>query len=184
MGRRTDRARTPGLWIATNALPATGGHPFYQRLNRILDRHDFNAFVEAQCTPFFSSGTKIREAIRIALKSIRSTGSPLPDHPRSFRPIQRRPCYSLSPAGHYKRFHCHYFGLRRPCGTWCGRDAVRLSYDDRQLPARLNDVWTVRRSRARRVGKLSSVRRRRDPYSGRAARRPADRSAARQRRAE
>jgi hypothetical protein len=25
MGRRTDRARTPGLWIATNELPVTGG---------------------------------------------------------------------------------------------------------------------------------------------------------------
>ena len=55
MGRRTDRARTPGLWIAANALPATGGHPFYQRLNQILDRHDFDAFVEAQCTPFYAA---------------------------------------------------------------------------------------------------------------------------------
>ena len=27
MSRRKDRARTPGLWIATNALPVTGGHP-------------------------------------------------------------------------------------------------------------------------------------------------------------
>jgi hypothetical protein len=30
MGRRKDRARTPGLWIAANELPPTGGHPFYQ----------------------------------------------------------------------------------------------------------------------------------------------------------
>ena len=29
MGRRKNRARTPGLWIATNELPRTGGHPFY-----------------------------------------------------------------------------------------------------------------------------------------------------------
>jgi transposase len=54
MGRRKDRARTPGLWIATNALPPTGGHPFYQRLNRVLDAHAFDEFVEAQCAPFYA----------------------------------------------------------------------------------------------------------------------------------
>ena len=55
MGRRKDRARTPGLWIATNELPVTGGHPFYQRLNQILDTHAFDAFVEAQCAPFYAA---------------------------------------------------------------------------------------------------------------------------------
>ena len=56
MGRRKDRARTPGLWIATNELPRTGGHPFYQRLNQVLDAHAFDAFVEAQCVPFYAEG--------------------------------------------------------------------------------------------------------------------------------
>ena len=55
MGRRKDRARTPGLWIATNELPVTGGHPFYQRLNQVLDTHGFDAFVEAQCAPFYAT---------------------------------------------------------------------------------------------------------------------------------
>ena len=54
MGRRQDRARTPGLWIATNEPSVTGGHPFYQRLNQVLDRHAFDAFVEAQCAPFYA----------------------------------------------------------------------------------------------------------------------------------
>jgi transposase len=54
MGRRRDRARTPGLWIATNELPRTGGHPFYQRLNGMLDEHAFDEFVEAQCAPFYA----------------------------------------------------------------------------------------------------------------------------------
>jgi len=54
MGRRKDRARTPGLWIATNELPPTGGHPFYQRLNRVLDDHAFDDFVEAQCASFYA----------------------------------------------------------------------------------------------------------------------------------
>jgi transposase len=55
MGRRKARARTPGLWIATNELPATGGHPFYQRLNQILDSHGFDDFVERQCAPFYAA---------------------------------------------------------------------------------------------------------------------------------
>src|SRR3954462_4106587 len=55
MGRRTNRTRTPGLWIATNELPATGGHPFYQRLNQVLDTHAFDTFVEAQCAPFYAA---------------------------------------------------------------------------------------------------------------------------------
>ena len=55
MGRRKDRARTPGLWIATNELPRTGGHPFYQRLNQVLDQHGFDDSVEAQCAPFYAA---------------------------------------------------------------------------------------------------------------------------------
>jgi transposase len=42
------------LWIATNELPPTGGHPFYQRLNRVLDDHAFDDFVEAQCASFYA----------------------------------------------------------------------------------------------------------------------------------
>lgn len=55
MSRRKDGARTPGLWVATNELPRTGGHPFYQRLNHILDAHGFDEFVEAQCAPFYAA---------------------------------------------------------------------------------------------------------------------------------
>jgi len=55
MGRRKDRAQTPGLWIAANELPPTGGHPFYQRLNQVLDAHAFDDFVEAQCAPFYAA---------------------------------------------------------------------------------------------------------------------------------
>jgi transposase len=55
MGRRTDKGRTPGLWVAANELPRTGGHPFYQRLNAILDAHGFDDFVEAQCASFYAT---------------------------------------------------------------------------------------------------------------------------------
>jgi Transposase domain (DUF772) len=35
-------------------LPPTGGHPFYQRLNQVLDAQGFDEFVEAQCAPFYA----------------------------------------------------------------------------------------------------------------------------------
>ena len=43
------------MWIATNELPSTGGHPFYQRLNHFLDAHGFDDFVEAQCAAFYAA---------------------------------------------------------------------------------------------------------------------------------
>ena len=54
MGRREDRARTPALWNATNELPQTGGHPFYQRLNQISDEHGFDN-VATQCRAFYAA---------------------------------------------------------------------------------------------------------------------------------
>ena len=35
--------------------PTTGGHPFYRRLNQVLDTHNFDDFVEAQCASFYDA---------------------------------------------------------------------------------------------------------------------------------
>ena len=55
MGRRRIGDGRRKLWIAVNELPVTGGHPFYQRLNQVLDAHGFDAFVEAQCASFYAT---------------------------------------------------------------------------------------------------------------------------------
>ena len=55
MGKKK-RARQDVLWVATRDLPASPGHPFYQRLNRILDGHGFDAFVEGLCRRFYAPG--------------------------------------------------------------------------------------------------------------------------------
>ena len=39
--------------VSTADLPRGGGHPFFERLNRILDAAGFDAFVEGLCTPFY-----------------------------------------------------------------------------------------------------------------------------------
>ncbi|MGH9143371.1 MAG: transposase, partial [Vicinamibacterales bacterium] len=43
------------LWIAVTDLPASPAHPFYARLNAILDAHGFDRFVEDQCRPFYAA---------------------------------------------------------------------------------------------------------------------------------
>src|SRR6202051_4152260 len=46
MGRRKKRVRQEGLWTPTAALPVSASHPFYQRLNQILDEKKFDEYVE------------------------------------------------------------------------------------------------------------------------------------------
>jgi len=43
------------LWVATDDLPKSPGHPFYTRLNALLDAHAFDHFVEAQCREFYAA---------------------------------------------------------------------------------------------------------------------------------
>jgi transposase len=52
MGKRTSE-QAP-LWIPTTELPVSPGHPFYRRLNEILDAAGFDRFVEEQCRPFYA----------------------------------------------------------------------------------------------------------------------------------
>jgi len=42
------------LWIPTTELAQSPGHPFYERLNKILAGAGFDAFVEKLCAPFYA----------------------------------------------------------------------------------------------------------------------------------
>src|SRR5687768_8102427 len=42
------------LWVATSDLPASPGHPFYARLNAVLEAHAFDRFVEDLCRRFYA----------------------------------------------------------------------------------------------------------------------------------
>ena len=52
MGKR--KSEQAPLWIPTTELPVSPGHPFYVRLNEILDTAGFDRFVEEQCRPFYA----------------------------------------------------------------------------------------------------------------------------------
>src|SRR6516225_1356366 len=55
MGTRQRRERTEDLWIPVSELPRSASHPFYERLNQILDEHDFDSFVEDRCRRFYAT---------------------------------------------------------------------------------------------------------------------------------
>jgi transposase len=42
------------FWINTTSVAASPGHPFYQQLNRLLDKHGFDRFVESRCERFYA----------------------------------------------------------------------------------------------------------------------------------
>jgi transposase len=52
MGKRTSE-QAP-MWVAATDLPASPGHPFYARLNAILDEAGFDRFAEDQCEQFYA----------------------------------------------------------------------------------------------------------------------------------
>lgn len=52
MGKRTSE-QAP-MWVAASDLPASPGHPFYARLNTILDDAGFDRFAEEQCEQFYA----------------------------------------------------------------------------------------------------------------------------------
>ena len=54
MGKRRLRAKQASMWVARTDLPRSAAHPFYTRLNRILDRADFDSYVESLCQRFYA----------------------------------------------------------------------------------------------------------------------------------
>jgi transposase len=53
MGTRRKRERQQDLWIAASDVVETPGNAFYDRLNQILERHEFDAKVERLCRKFY-----------------------------------------------------------------------------------------------------------------------------------
>lgn len=53
MGRRRKR-RQKSLWIESASVKGSPGHPFYERLNRVLEEHEFDAMVERECSRFYA----------------------------------------------------------------------------------------------------------------------------------
>src|SRR2546422_7763268 len=54
MGTRRQRQRQEPLWITHTELARAPGHPFYKRLNQLLDEGKFDEFAEKECAKFYA----------------------------------------------------------------------------------------------------------------------------------
>jgi transposase len=54
MGKRKRKSLQQNMWVATQDLPRSASHPFYGRLNRVLEKADFDSYVERLCAPFYA----------------------------------------------------------------------------------------------------------------------------------
>jgi IS5 family transposase len=56
MGKR--RQRQEALFITTEGLPKSAGHPFYRKLNQLLAEADFDRWVERRCERYYATEEK------------------------------------------------------------------------------------------------------------------------------
>jgi transposase len=54
MGTREHRRRQEQLWVTHTELATAPGHPFYTRLNQLLDQEKFDEFAELECARFYA----------------------------------------------------------------------------------------------------------------------------------
>ena len=47
MGKRRPAARQRSMWVASADLRRSAGHPFYERMNRVINEAGFDGLVEA-----------------------------------------------------------------------------------------------------------------------------------------
>jgi len=55
MGTRQGQQKQEEIWIANVDVARSPGHPFYQRLNELLDAEKFDPFVEGLCRRFYAA---------------------------------------------------------------------------------------------------------------------------------
>ena len=55
MGKRK-RNRQRDLWISFGEMAKAPGHPFYERVNKVLGKAGFDDFVEPRCAKFYAAG--------------------------------------------------------------------------------------------------------------------------------
>ena len=54
MGTRKQRERQEDFWVAHTEIASAPSHPFYRRLNQLLEGEKFDEFVEVLCAKFYA----------------------------------------------------------------------------------------------------------------------------------
>jgi transposase len=53
---RKNRSKQKSIWIPSQDVARSPGHPFYKKLNEVLRENDFDTFGENLCAPYFREG--------------------------------------------------------------------------------------------------------------------------------
>ena len=67
LGKRGSDEKQEPIWIEAARLATPAGHPFYERLNRLLSKRGFDEFAESACAPFYQ-----RQVVRVWLLELTS----------------------------------------------------------------------------------------------------------------
>src|ERR1019366_9197054 len=54
LGKRGPNEKQEPIWIEASRLATPVGHPFYERLNQLLNRRGFDSFAESACRKFYA----------------------------------------------------------------------------------------------------------------------------------
>jgi hypothetical protein len=63
-GQATTAREAATMWVVTQDLPRTAGHPFCARLHQILDKHDFDEYVEERTAKVVDGLFLLRNCLR------------------------------------------------------------------------------------------------------------------------
>ena len=55
MGKGPAARQVSPMWVDTADLPTSDGHPFFERLNRVMEDSGFDTFVEELCAAFYAA---------------------------------------------------------------------------------------------------------------------------------
>jgi transposase len=55
LGKRGPDEKQEPIWIEASRMATPAGHPFYERLNRLLGKRGFDAFAESACESFYAN---------------------------------------------------------------------------------------------------------------------------------
>lgn len=54
--KKRSRDEQGTFWMASDSVAKSPGHPFYQKLNRVLESERFDSFVEQECSSYYAEG--------------------------------------------------------------------------------------------------------------------------------
>ena len=106
MGRKKDREKQQGLWVAASEIVATPGHVFYERLNVVLNAEKFDQRVEAMCRKYYKSSwgrPSITETTSAAFAEVATEQRPM-GRQRQQKQQQRQ--YSVQRERTNQKQHC------------------------------------------------------------------------------